>query len=57
MEEFDQFIEDMGLVDLPLIVREYTWHQANRSCMSRIDWFLLLDEWMAMWADLTQRGL
>lgn len=41
MFEFDEFIEDLGLNDLPMIGRKYTWHRPNGSCMSRLDRFLL----------------
>lgn len=49
IEEFDEFIEDMGLIDLPLIGRKYTWHRANGTSSSRIDRFLLSEEWISLW--------
>lgn len=57
MVEFDDFIEDMGLNDLPLVGRKYTWHRMDGSSMSRIDRFLLSDEWLGRWSDLSQWGL
>lgn len=44
MEGFNEFICDMGLIDLPLVGRKFTWHRANGSCMSRLDKFLLSEE-------------
>lgn len=57
MVEFDKFIYDMGLNDLPLIGRKYTWRRANGACMSRIDRFLISDEWLNVWQDLSQWGM
>lgn len=55
--QFNEFVEDMDLTDLPLIGRKYTWHRANGRCMSRLDRFLLSDEWMNQWQDLAQWGM
>lgn len=57
MLEFDEFIDDLGLNDLPLAGRKYTWHRSDGTSMSRIDRFLLSDEWLLLWEDLTQWGL
>lgn len=57
MVEFNEFIDDMELIYLPLIGRKYTWHRANGSSMSRLDRFLVSEEWMSNWQDLTQWGL
>ncbi|MCH79404.1 LINE-1 reverse transcriptase like [Trifolium medium] len=37
MREFGGFIEDMELVDLPLLGRKFTWFHPNGRSMSRID--------------------
>jgi hypothetical protein len=47
--EFNNFIEDLELVDLPLLGRRFTWHQVNGSAMSRIDRVLISDEWASTW--------
>jgi len=39
---FNSFIEDNGLLDLPLFGRIFTWFKGDGSSMSRIDRFLLL---------------
>ncbi|GKV45492.1 hypothetical protein SLEP1_g52564 [Rubroshorea leprosula] len=57
MREFNSFIQDAGLVDLPLVGRRYTWHSANGQHRSRIDKFLLSDDWLKNWSDLKQWGL
>ncbi|GKV05619.1 hypothetical protein SLEP1_g17606 [Rubroshorea leprosula] len=57
MREFDGFIRDVGLVDLPLIGRKFTWVQASGHHMSRIDRFLLSEGWLNKWGDAKQWGL
>lgn len=45
MVEFNDFIVKMGLIDLPLERRRFTWYKENGNCCSRIDRFLLSNEW------------
>ncbi|CAL0325442.1 unnamed protein product [Lupinus luteus] len=55
--EFAQFIEDMELFDLPLIGTKFTWFLSNGSAMSRLDRFLVNDNWLLRWGHLVQLGL
>ncbi|GKV01533.1 hypothetical protein SLEP1_g14082 [Rubroshorea leprosula] len=57
MLEFDEFINECGLVDLPLIRRKFTWYQSNGASMSRLDRFLLSKEWCLNWENVKQWGL
>ncbi|GKV50269.1 hypothetical protein SLEP1_g56981 [Rubroshorea leprosula] len=57
MPEFDEFINECGLVDLPLIGRKFTWYQSNGASMSRLDRFLLSEEWCLNWENVKQWGL
>ncbi|GKV37864.1 hypothetical protein SLEP1_g45836 [Rubroshorea leprosula] len=57
MAKFDEFIRECGLIDLPLIGRKYTWYQPNEEVMSRLDRFLLSEDWCLKWGDLKQWGL
>lgn len=57
MESFCNFISESGLIDLPLIGRKYTWYKPNGSTMSRLDRFLILEEWLNSWSCLSQWGL
>ncbi|GKV19934.1 hypothetical protein SLEP1_g30130 [Rubroshorea leprosula] len=57
MVEFDEFIRECGLIDLPLIGRKYTWYQPNGAVMSRLDRFLLSEDWCLKWGDIKQWGL
>ncbi|GKV10561.1 hypothetical protein SLEP1_g21905 [Rubroshorea leprosula] len=57
MREFEDFIRDSNLVDLPLCGRRYTWYQVNGASMNRIDRFLLSEDWLLNWNDCKQWGL
>ncbi|GKV34650.1 hypothetical protein SLEP1_g43008 [Rubroshorea leprosula] len=57
MPEFDDFIHECGLIDLPLIGRKFTWYQPNGASMSRLDRFLLSEEWCLNWDNVKQWGL
>jgi hypothetical protein len=58
---FNQFIDNNVLVDLPVCGRKYTWFKGDGITMSRLDSFLLLDEWCLKWPNCLQvahlRGL
>ncbi|KAK2352376.1 DNA-(apurinic or apyrimidinic site) endonuclease [Trifolium repens] len=51
---FNRFIEDTFLVDLPLSGRKFTWYKGDGITMSRLDRFLLSEEWCLTWANCTQ---
>ncbi|GKU91868.1 hypothetical protein SLEP1_g5682 [Rubroshorea leprosula] len=57
IREFKNFIMDLGLIDLPLIGRKYTWYHSNGTSMSRLDRFLVSEEWLLNWEDVRQWGL
>jgi exonuclease III len=42
---FSRFIDDTFLIDLPLNGRKFTWYKGNGVTMSRLDRFLLSEEW------------
>ncbi|CAJ2637778.1 unnamed protein product [Trifolium pratense] len=58
---FNRFIEDNSLIDLPLIGRKFTWFKGDGVSMSRLDRFLLSEEWCLSWPHCKQvaklRGL
>lgn len=41
MEEFREFIERMGVVDVPCVGGKFSWYKYNGKAMSRIDKFLV----------------
>ncbi|GKV51190.1 hypothetical protein SLEP1_g57860 [Rubroshorea leprosula] len=57
MREFDSFIREADLIDIPLVGRKFTWYQASGQYMSRIDRFLLSEGWLSKWSDTRQWGL
>ncbi|GKV35665.1 hypothetical protein SLEP1_g43906 [Rubroshorea leprosula] len=57
MRVFNEFIRDMELVDLPLIGRKFTWYKPNGEAMSRLDRFLMTEDWMSKWVNSKQWGL
>lgn len=51
---FNQFIEEMELIDLPLLGRKFTWYQPNGSAISRLDRFLVSESRLAQWEGVSQ---
>jgi hypothetical protein len=60
-DPFNAFIEDNVMIDLPLHDRGFTWYKGDGNSMSRIERFLLSEEWCAKWPNCLQvpsmRGL
>jgi len=54
---FNLFVEDNVLFDLPLYGRIFTWFKGDGSSMSRIDKFLLSEEWCFQWPNCIQAAL
>ncbi|PNX72998.1 cysteine-rich receptor-like protein kinase [Trifolium pratense] len=54
MEDFDDFISEAELIDLPLHGRRFTWAKAGGSSMSRIDRFLISEAWSREWPKCKQ---
>ncbi|GKV26106.1 hypothetical protein SLEP1_g35459 [Rubroshorea leprosula] len=57
MRDFNAFIHSAELIDLPMVGRKFTWYNSNGQQMSRLDRFLLSNEWMLNWEDVKQWGL
>ena len=54
ISEFNSWISEMALEEVRSIGRKFTWFRPNGSAMSRLDRFLLSDEWFLQWPDSTQ---
>nr|KYP50799.1 hypothetical protein KK1_027363 [Cajanus cajan] len=54
---YNQFIEDVELIDLPLGGGKYTWFRPNGITTSRIDRFLVSHEWLTQWPHCSQKAL
>ncbi|KAL8510060.1 hypothetical protein ACS0TY_017040 [Phlomoides rotata] len=55
--QFNRFVSDNDLVDLPLLRRRYTWYKDNGGRCSRIDRFLISAGWCKRWPNAKQIGL
>jgi hypothetical protein len=40
---FNRFMEDMEVIDVPVLAKKFSWFSADGKSMSRIDRFLLLE--------------
>ncbi|XP_058778478.1 uncharacterized protein LOC131652588 [Vicia villosa] len=56
-EEFDNFITGADLIDLPLHGSKFTWSRTGGSARSRIDRFLISEEWCISWPSSSQWAL
>lgn len=54
---FNSFVEDNVFLDLPLLGWSFTWFKGDGSSMSRIDRFLLSEEWCFHWPNCVQTAL
>lgn len=55
--EFNEFIEGMELLDIPLIGRKFTWVRPNGVQMSRLDRILVSPSWIDNWPGFAQEVL
>ncbi|XP_057453709.1 uncharacterized protein LOC130745451 [Lotus japonicus] len=53
-EDFNSFIANLQLLDPPLVGGKYTWFRPNGEACSRLDRFLLSDDWASTWPNLAQ---
>ncbi|GAU32654.1 hypothetical protein TSUD_219040 [Trifolium subterraneum] len=53
---FNQFIDDNTLVNLPLSGRKFTWFKGDGLSMSRLDRFLLFEDWWLTWPNCMQEA-
>jgi hypothetical protein len=51
---FNRFIDESFLIDLPLRGRIFTWYKGDENTMSRLDRFLLSEEWCLTWPNSSQ---
>jgi len=56
-DNFNGFIVNNFLVDLPLGGRTYTWYRGDGRSMSRIDRFLLSEHWCLTWSNCIQMAV
>ena len=54
---FNNFIDNVVLVDLSLCGRNFTWYRGDGLSMSRLNHFLLSKEWISSWPNCFQVAL
>ena len=58
MRKFAQFIDELGLIDLPLQGGDYTWSGGpNNRCWARLDRFLVTSSWVDQFSSVFQKRL
>jgi len=57
LDNFNGFMVNNFLVDLPLRGRTYTWYRGDGRSMSRIDRFLLSEQWCLTWSNCIQMAV
>ncbi|KAL5144990.1 LINE-1 retrotransposable element ORF2 protein [Glycine soja] len=55
--EFNEWLADMEVEDIPCSGKTFTWFRPNGACKSRLDRVLLSDEWVSKWPDSAQHNL
>ncbi|XP_057426415.1 uncharacterized protein LOC130719827 [Lotus japonicus] len=54
IREFNEFIESMELLDIPLVNRKFTWYRSGGHAKSRIDRCLVSLDWQMKWPNCAQ---
>ncbi|GLT46628.1 hypothetical protein SLA2020_203720 [Shorea laevis] len=57
MREFNKFIQDRELIEIPLIGKRFTWVKVDGSAMSKLDRFLMSEEFLLNFPNVSQRAL
>ncbi|XP_057780066.1 uncharacterized protein LOC130998670 [Salvia miltiorrhiza] len=54
---FDLFVRRSQMEEIRLQARTYTWYQPQGMCKSKLDRFMVNEEWLSVWAHTKARGL
>lgn len=57
IDSFNEFINNMELVETPFIGRNFTWYRPNGTTMSRLDRVLVSPDWLSQWPSCVQEIL
>jgi hypothetical protein len=49
--EFRDFVQEMELIDLPVLGRKFTWFHSGGAAMSRLDRMLVSEDWLSLWSN------
>ena len=55
--EFNEWIEDLEVLEVPWLGRNFTWYRPNGASRSRLDRFLISHEWLEKWPNSIQTAL
>ena len=53
MKEFNEWIADLEVEDVPWVGRKFTWYRPNGTAKSRLDRILVSAEWFTKWKGST----
>jgi len=51
---FNEWINDLEMVEPPCIGKKFTWFRPNGSAKSKLDKVLVSSEWLTKWPDSSQ---
>jgi len=54
MRQFNSFIVNVDLIDIPMTGRKLTWSRVNGTTKSRLDRILVSQEWLDLWLESKQ---
>ena len=57
ISDFNDWISEMELQDIRCFGNNFTWFRPNGSAKSRLDRFLVSDQWLSLWPDTSQHVL
>ena len=57
IREFNEWIEELEVEEVPWVRRKFTWFRPNGAARSKLDRFLVSPEWLAKWPGSTQHTL
>ena len=57
IKEFNDWIEEMEIEEVPWVGRKFTWFRPNVEARSKLDRFLVSPEWFDKWPGSTQHPL
>ena len=56
-DDFNNFLNVIQVLDLPLLGRKFTWFRPNGQSMSRMDEVMVSPEWLDLWPNFHQMVL
>lgn len=57
ISKFNEFIELNNLIELPLGGRVFTWYRKDGTCKSKLDRFLVNEEWVNKWPNQAVKSI